>query len=444
MENKEKHSRWKLFLLVLLPIAVIGLLIYIIIAKYDNIKFDDVKINDLLPPGIGSARDQDPFNDQILERKQKDGRDNAMIYYHKASYLLPSSSDQETELVKKVLDEGWESGGESLKPFLDAFQPAFVEVRKGAALDYAKNVEPTDFSTPIPNFISAQRMSRMLCAEGRLFESQGRIEDALQNYLTVLTMGRDYGSENAILIGGLISMAVKSVALRQINRLVTSWEIKDAKLLTDVLLPRLKAIENTSEPIVNAFKAEKKMLAGAINTYRKNPSKFKKDNETEFSDIKMTDQLLNDWEKGTVQYYDVILIYYEQPYHKRDFSELLKKTDECRASLPEYILKLIENAVPDFESVDVRYHVVTSRLRETQIATALEIFRLTEGRYPANLSELVPKYFDELPMDVFTGKPYIFKPSSNFLYGLGPDQTDDSGAIFYDPTNGAKSAGDLM
>ncbi|MCX7000337.1 MAG: hypothetical protein NT106_08610 [Candidatus Sumerlaeota bacterium] len=393
----------------------------------------------------------DPFMNELLKMKEKDGRDNALIDYRNATFLMPKLQADQTRAINDVLKNGWRADSASLKPLLDAFQPVFAEVRKGAGHDYAKNVEYSGPATPVPNFLFAQTTAKMLCVEGRLLESQGKYRDALQNYITALTMGRDYGAPNTTLIGALISIAVEDIALRQVNRLVSSGNINDYKFLVAYCLPRLKAIESSTVTSADAFRTEQKCRLWWVRKFRENPEEFKRSNPEMAKALSLYGpQLADDWDKSDSKFWDIQLAYLETPYWKRNQNEFKMKMDEWAVSISLHpsLQVFSKVAVPNTLEADVRIHVTKSRMLQTQIATALESYRLINSRYPSRLSELAPQYFAELPVDVFNGREYIYKPSADGisynLYGVGPDRIDDSGATVYDPTNGTISAGDLF
>ncbi len=71
--------------------------------------------------------------------------------------------------------------------------------------------------------------------------------------------------------------------------------------------------------------------------------------------------------------------------------------------------------------------------RLTVTAIALKRYQLAHNAYPASLSELVPQYLAEVPIDFMDGKPLRYKrqPDGNFLlYSVGEDGEDNGG----DPT----------
>ena len=77
---------------------------------------------------------------------------------------------------------------------------------------------------------------------------------------------------------------------------------------------------------------------------------------------------------------------------------------------------------------------ITETARRITITTiALKRYQLAHQSYPASLSELVPQYLAQVPIDFMDGKPlrYKLQPDGNFLlYSVGEDGVDDGG----DPT----------
>jgi hypothetical protein len=67
---------------------------------------------------------------------------------------------------------------------------------------------------------------------------------------------------------------------------------------------------------------------------------------------------------------------------------------------------------------------------QAQIVCALERYRLANGKYPASLTALVPRFLDKIPHDVINGKPmnYVLQSDQRFLlYSVGWNEVDDGG-----------------
>ena len=73
-------------------------------------------------------------------------------------------------------------------------------------------------------------------------------------------------------------------------------------------------------------------------------------------------------------------------------------------------------------------------LQQARTACALERFHAAQGRYPATLEALEPKYLPQVPDDVFAGPgeklKYVRTPVGGFkLYSIGSNRIDDGGKL---------------
>ena len=67
-----------------------------------------------------------------------------------------------------------------------------------------------------------------------------------------------------------------------------------------------------------------------------------------------------------------------------------------------------------------------------QLACGLERYRLANGKYPATLAELEPKFIERVPHDLCTGEPLHYRVESDgnyALYSVGFNSVDDGGKI---------------
>jgi RNA polymerase sigma factor (sigma-70 family) len=67
--------------------------------------------------------------------------------------------------------------------------------------------------------------------------------------------------------------------------------------------------------------------------------------------------------------------------------------------------------------------------RNLHLAFALAAYRGDRGGYPEKLDALVPKYLEEVPTDLYSGKALIYRPSENgyLLYSVGANGLDEQG-----------------
>lgn len=66
-----------------------------------------------------------------------------------------------------------------------------------------------------------------------------------------------------------------------------------------------------------------------------------------------------------------------------------------------------------------------------RVALAAERYRIEQGRYPAALAELAPKYIEAVPIDVFDGKPlkYRVEDDNVVIYSVSDNGVDDGGDV---------------
>jgi ABC-type transport system involved in multi-copper enzyme maturation permease subunit len=96
--------------------------------------------------------------------------------------------------------------------------------------------------------------------------------------------------------------------------------------------------------------------------------------------------------------------------------------EDLELALTDIQAATLTRCLSDFAPMQVAVdHVV--------IACAIERFRLAEGKLPATLDKLTPKYLQKIPHDFVNGKPMKYKvaPEGYVLYSIGLNQVDDGG-----------------
>jgi hypothetical protein len=76
--------------------------------------------------------------------------------------------------------------------------------------------------------------------------------------------------------------------------------------------------------------------------------------------------------------------------------------------------------------------------RNVHVAFALAAYRHDNGRYPAKLELLAPKYLATVPGDLFSGKELIYRPIDEgyLFYSVGVNGKDDDGRSYGDEPPG--------
>jgi hypothetical protein len=94
--------------------------------------------------------------------------------------------------------------------------------------------------------------------------------------------------------------------------------------------------------------------------------------------------------------------------------------------------------LPAAAKVQNAYDRCEQMQQNIDVAFALAAYRSDNGRYPARLDDLAPKYLATIPGDLFSGKPLIYRPTENgyLFYSVGVNGKDDGGRFYDDDPPG--------
>ena len=101
-----------------------------------------------------------------------------------------------------------------------------------------------------------------------------------------------------------------------------------------------------------------------------------------------------------------------------------------------------ELAVPNYiKALNVLTRVQTS-VNQAWIVCALERHHMERGQYPESLTELVPQFIEQLPVDPINGRPMKYRRTNDgkfLLYSVGWNETDDGGTPAMTSDNPARA-----
>jgi hypothetical protein len=100
------------------------------------------------------------------------------------------------------------------------------------------------------------------------------------------------------------------------------------------------------------------------------------------------------------------------------------RTELMAAVIAKRALAITTNAMAAEDRANTQLELV-------RLAAALAVFRAEQGRYPVKLETLVPDIVDALPLDIYSGKPFVYKPDADgagyVLYSVSLNGMDDGG-----------------
>jgi hypothetical protein len=88
-----------------------------------------------------------------------------------------------------------------------------------------------------------------------------------------------------------------------------------------------------------------------------------------------------------------------------------------------------KNLLANFSSILLKEATLEAVMGAGQIGLACKIYKNREGHFPEDIATLVPDILDELPIDPFTGKPYVYRLQEDgfIVYSFGSNEKDDGG-----------------
>jgi hypothetical protein len=123
----------------------------------------------------------------------------------------------------------------------------------------------------------------------------------------------------------------------------------------------------------------------------------------------------------------------QRPMHERDdaIQELGDYVEQLR--LRDSLEVVLRGPMMKLTTAHLAVEALTSGMR---LMLAIELYRAERGELPEVLSALIPEYLAELPPDLYTGEPFIYRvlaPGTDehgrryLLYATGLDGVDDGG-----------------
>ena len=101
---------------------------------------------------------------------------------------------------------------------------------------------------------------------------------------------------------------------------------------------------------------------------------------------------------------DRLIEYCDLPRYERvleyEISPLAEKPKFFQ-TISKWMIKIVESSILGGDLAE-------ARCRLARTAIALRRFKIDKGDYPENLEVLAPDYFDKIPIDPFSGKPFIY------------------------------------
>jgi len=350
--------------------------------------------------------------------------DNAFDHYVRATELFPDKRAWDT--VYDQLDGA--DPGEAELAVLDG-AAALEEFRLGLGEECVMP-GPGDFSTQFPYLASLRSLTRLLMVEGWLHRENGEVAAAFGSYLDAMQLGQDL-ARNGPLIHKLVSIACETMALSQIRQ--SAPMAGEPEPLAE-LVSRLQAFEAKETPLSETLAVEWDWTRRSIEKWKADPKSRAQIGEMlEKPGMQVSDGMLDEALAQIETYYAQMIAIAKTDYWRWTREELP----------PPKGNPLVDTALPGLGKARDREVRHLANLRATLLTAALEFRFARDGAYPEKLSELSPDPLAALPVDPFSGEPFIYHRQGDLtyvLYSVGPNGTDDGGR----PADAGQENGDIL
>ncbi|HXL09343.1 MAG TPA: hypothetical protein VN966_03910, partial [Candidatus Bathyarchaeia archaeon] len=345
---------------------------------------------------------------------------------------------------------------------------------------FSPNVPPRSEKGPggliavlLPGVQKCRGLANLLVAQGMLCISQGKDDEAWQYLLACHRFGRLVG-RGATLIEVLVGFAIEGLAIRAELGFLGGGDL-ETKAIKSCLkdLEKLPPVPQLTDQVDLGQRFIHLDLINMADRY--GVKYFNSLGGGDGKEPGLLEELgaefaLNgiDWDpafRSTNRMYDRLAVLTrtkERASRQKQWGQIKADLEALKESIDsgESAKKIASNIAGGKSSAKERGHAVgdilvfliTPAVQKVQdsvdrtkqfndnlrLAFALEWYRREHKSYPKKLDALTPEYLKETPIDLFTGKPLIYRsfPSGYTLYSVGVNGEDDGGRGYDDDPRG--------
>lgn len=281
----------------------------------------------------------------------------------------------------------------------------------------------------LPHAQKLRQIARLLLLRS-LWQSKHKDIDGAITSIDAIFAASNSLDDQLFLVEHLVRLAIFGVGLREIERVISEFQLTDEQLAriqstldaSDIQKGLTRALYGDRASIYLVF-LNKQMLAKPGNTGHQELVLSSEGPLTRPADCKISLELFGDSIGASREPFPGALTHIEKV--KNRLNSLIKSTN---------LLKKVESRVTLllFPAVDAAFEVEGRNLAGRSVvlvAIAAERYLLKTGSYPAQSTELVPDYLPVVPTDPFDGQPLRFTHTQEGLtiWSVGRDRKDDGG-----------------
>lgn len=266
-----------------------------------------------------------------------------------------------------------------------------------------------------------RELARVLVAEGKLAEREGRMADAARSYRDCLRFGVDV-PRGGTLLHGQLGIAIQNTGLRALEESIHRLAGPTAARLAR----EMRSLDGRSTSFAQNLAIEKDATTLCLREALRHttvwqaliPSCSLSPGDSPILHGYLTLQyglvskrsLLNRYRS----YLDAGIVDAPRPYYA------------TALPTPDRVLQFVTPEISEFK---VKWAVRDARWRIMQLRLAARAYQYRHGAPPPSVEALVPAYLPAIPQDPFANRPLVYRVKANraLIYSRGPDSKDDGG-----------------
>ncbi len=357
---------------------------------------------------------------------------NAAVPYQQAFALMKSMSEKEDDSLQRLADKKdllSPAEVEEARALLASGAATLPLLRQGAAL--AECRFPLEYNIPardihLPHISNLRKASRLLLLSSRVNLADRKGKEAAQDALDALKLSEALRAE-PFLISALVDNANREEALRHLEAVLDAPEEVPPDLLKEVMA----ALGDTGDRsrAVWIMKGERCFGLSTVNLLIDDG--VGKQSDSGFLYELNAFLLRPVFIPSMAKYLEImerhIRLAGRLPFEMREERRVLN--DDIEPLVKSLRYPLLALLLPHLGKVTERMDCIAAQSGCAKLAAALRLHRLKNGSYPAALDAIVPEFLPALPIDPFSGKPFLYRAEGGgfIVYSVGPDGKDDGG-----------------
>ena len=317
-----------------------------------------------------------------------------------------------------------------IKTTLGAFQPSLDEAKKVAKLPegrfeitYAPNIANTILS-PLD---ATGAITDLLTIDAFIQAQDGKSQQAMESTRAIFNIARSVG-EIPFPISYQVRGRICAQSIRMLELTIALGEpSKDSLSQFQSLLENeasfpmflhiAKANRASNYAVLSSLKKDKDMIKNLKGIFDL------KDDEAIATKLVLEEPTILSW---LLKYSNSLVAIANLPQQDQQ-----KAVTELALKLNEKNMLFVKLFTSPPKKIWETSHSNLAILNCAITSLAMERYRITNGKWPRKLDELVPEYLAKLPTDPFNGEPLLVGtiPGGLVIYSVGPDLQDNNGLI---------------